>query len=83
LPRVINTDLAPTYPTAIAGLQRSGNLPRRCRHRPVQYLNNIVEQDHRFVKKRIIVAKQVSGRSDPRHRTNNVIYINRLFGLVR
>ncbi len=56
-PRVINTDLAPTYPTAIAGLQRSGDLPRRCRHRPVQYLNNIVEQDHRFVKKRI-VAKQ-------------------------
>jgi transposase-like protein len=53
-PRVINTDLAPTYPAAIAGLQRSGNLPRRCRHRPVQYLNNIVEQDHRFVKKRIV-----------------------------
>jgi transposase, IS6 family len=45
-PRVINTDLAPTYPTAIAGLQRSGNLPRGCRHRRVQYLNNIVEQDH-------------------------------------
>ena len=55
--RVINTDLAPTYPTAIAGLQRSGDLPRHCRHRPVQYLNNIVEQDHRFVKKRV-VAKQ-------------------------
>ena len=42
-PRVINTDLAPTYPTATAGLQRSGDLPRRCWHRPVQYLNNIVE----------------------------------------
>ena len=28
-PRVINTDLAPTYLTAIAGLQRSGELPRR------------------------------------------------------
>ena len=38
-PRVINTDLAPTYPTAIASLKRSGDLPRRCRHRPVQYLN--------------------------------------------
>jgi transposase-like protein len=25
-PRVINTDLAPTYPTAISGLQRSGDL---------------------------------------------------------
>jgi hypothetical protein len=45
------------YPTAIARLQRSRNLPRRCRLRPVQYLNNIVEQDHRIVKKRI-VARQ-------------------------
>jgi transposase, IS6 family len=42
-PRVINTDLAPTYPTAISGLQRSGVLRRRCKHRPVQYLNNIIE----------------------------------------
>ncbi len=56
-PRVINTDQAPTYPTAISELQKSGYLPRRCRHRPVQYLNNVIEQDHRFVKKRI-VAKQ-------------------------
>ncbi len=60
-PRVINTDLAPTYPTAIAGLKRSGDLPRRCRHRPVQYLNNIVEQDHRFVKKRIVAKAGVPG----------------------
>ena len=56
-PRVINTDLAPIYPTAIAGLQRSGNLPHRCPHRPVQYLNKIVEQDHRFVKKRIVTKQ--------------------------
>ena len=33
-PRVINTDLAPTYPTAIEGCS-AGRLPRRCRHRPV------------------------------------------------
>jgi len=51
-PRVINTDLAPIYPKAITGLQRSGDLPRRPRDRPVQYL--IVAQDHRFVKKRIV-----------------------------
>jgi len=37
-PRVINTDLAPTYPRAIAELQYNGTLRRRCRHRPVQYL---------------------------------------------
>ena len=52
-PRVINTDLAPTYPTAITGLQRSGVLRRRCKHRPVQYLNNIIEQDHRAIKRRV------------------------------
>jgi len=46
-PRVIDSDLAATHPTAIARLQRSGDLPRRCRHQPVQYLNNLVEQDHR------------------------------------
>jgi hypothetical protein len=52
-PRVINTDLAPTYPTAIIGLKRSGVLRRRCKHRPVQYLNNIIEQDHRAIKQRV------------------------------
>lgn len=51
--RVINTDLAPTYPRAIVELQHNGTLRRRCRHRPVQYLNNIIEQDHRFIKKRV------------------------------
>lgn len=56
-PRLIHTDQAPTYPTAIAERQRSGYLPRHCRHRPMPYWNNIVEQDHRFVKKRL-VAKQ-------------------------
>jgi transposase-like protein len=27
--------------------------PEHCRCRPVPYLNNVLEQDHRFVKKRI------------------------------
>ena len=52
-PRVINTDLAPTYTSAIPELQRTGIIGRRCRHRPVQYLNNIIEQDHRAIKKRV------------------------------
>jgi transposase, IS6 family len=45
-PRVINTDLAPIYSAAIADIKKEGTLRRRCRHRPVQYLNNILEQDH-------------------------------------
>ena len=28
-------------------------LRSRCRHRPVQYLNNIIEQDHRAIKRRV------------------------------
>ena len=48
-PRVINTDQARLYGSAIAGVKKAGILRRRCRHRPVQYLNNIVEQDHRAI----------------------------------
>jgi transposase, IS6 family len=52
-PRVINTDLAPIYGAAIADIKKDGILRRRCRHRPVQYLNNILEQDHRAIKRRV------------------------------
>jgi transposase-like protein len=52
-PRVINTDLAPIYSSAIPDIKKDGILRRRCRHRPVQYLNNILEQDHRAIKRRV------------------------------
>ena len=45
------------YRSAISELKKEGILRRRCRHRPVQYLNNIVEQDHRAIKRRV-KAKQ-------------------------
>ena len=50
-PRVINTDLAPIYSSAIVAIKKEGTLRPRCRHRPVQYLNNIIEQDHRAIKR--------------------------------
>ena len=52
-PRVINTDLAPIYGAFIADIKKEGTLRCRCRHRPVQYLNNILEQDHRAIKRRV------------------------------
>jgi transposase-like protein len=52
-PRIINTDLAPIYGSAIPAIKKEGTLQRRCRHRPVQYLNNILEQDHRAIKRRV------------------------------
>jgi len=55
-PRVINVDGHPAYASAIAELQQSGELGRRCRCRTAPYLNNIIEQDHRFIKRRITAS---------------------------
>ena len=53
---MINVDGHPAYARAIAELKNTGELRRRCRCRPCPYLNNIVEQDHRFIKKRIAAS---------------------------
>jgi hypothetical protein len=42
-PRVINSDTHAAYPPAIAVLQAAGDLADNCQHRPVQYLNNVLE----------------------------------------
>ena len=55
-PRVINVDGHPAYPAAVAELKQSGELGRHCRCRTAPYLNNIIEQDHRFIKKRITAS---------------------------
>ena len=52
-PRVINTDKHASYPPAIVQLKTEGVLKENCRHRPVQYLDNVLEQDHRAIKRRI------------------------------
>ena len=52
-PRVINTDEHAGYPPAIVRLKSAGALVENCRHRPVQYLNNVLEQDHRAIKRRV------------------------------
>ena len=52
-PRVINVDRNPAYPKAVAKLKRKGTLPRSCKLRPIKYLNNLIEQDHRFIKRRV------------------------------
>lgn len=49
-PRVINVDQNPAYPPAIEELKKSGLLSTDCELRQNKYLNNIIEQDHRFPK---------------------------------
>ena len=48
-PRVINVDKNAAYPKAIADLKAAGVLPQHVELRQVKYLNNLIEQDHRFI----------------------------------
>jgi transposase, IS6 family len=50
-PRVITVDKNAAYPKAIQELKAVGTLPEACELRQVKYLNNLVEQDHRFIKR--------------------------------
>jgi transposase, IS6 family len=50
-PRTITVDKNPAYPKAAADMKADGELWRRSRLRRVKYLNNIVEQDHRRIKR--------------------------------
>ena len=43
----------PSYPKVVVALKAEGKLGPRCRCRTCPYLNNIVEQDHRAIKRRI------------------------------
>ncbi|ARJ25464.1 IS6 family transposase (plasmid) [Bacillus mycoides] len=52
-PRVITVDKKPAYPIAIEELKKEKKMPVGIQIRQVKYLNNIVEQDHRFIKKRV------------------------------
>src|ERR1051325_7706222 len=55
--RVIDVDKNGGYPAAVSDLKQEGNIRRRCRLRRCKYLNNIVEQDQRNVKRRTWLAK--------------------------
>jgi IS6 family transposase len=50
-PRVVNVDKNPAYSPAMNELKNEGILPEDCKLRQNKYLNNIVEQDHRFIKR--------------------------------
>ena len=52
-PRVITVDKNAAYPPAFEALQQERVLPETCLFRQCKYLHNIIEQDHRFVKRRV------------------------------
>jgi transposase-like protein len=53
LPFSISVDKNPAYPEAFSTSQAEKIVPKDCKLRRVKYLNNMIEQDHRFIKKKV------------------------------
>ena len=51
IPRLITVDKNPAYPPAIDKLKNNKILPKNVDIRQIKYLNNIIEQDHRYIKR--------------------------------
>ena len=51
IPRVIIVDRNPAYPPTIDELKNDKILPKNVGIRQIKYLNNIIEQDHRSIKR--------------------------------
>lgn len=52
LPFTIGTDKHASYPEAFAASVKENVLPIDCKLRRVKYLNNVIEQDHRAIRRR-------------------------------
>ena len=52
LPLTIGTDKHASYPEAFAASVKEKVLPPDCKLRRVKYLNNVIEQDHRAIRRR-------------------------------
>lgn len=52
-PHVIAADKNPAYRVAIQELKGEKRMPEGIQIRQVRYLNNMVKQDHRLIKKRV------------------------------
>ncbi len=53
LPFSISVDKNAVYPEAFSASQVERVVPKDCKLRRVKYLNNVIEQDHRFIKRKV------------------------------
>ena len=51
IPKIINTDKAPTYGCALSRLKQEGKCPESLEHRQIKYKNNVIECDHGKLKR--------------------------------
>jgi transposase, IS6 family len=85
-PRVINVDKNAAYPKAIADLKAAGMLPASVELRQVKYLNNLIEQDHRFIKRLVkpglgFFSLETAGRTLQGYEVMNMIRKGQLRGV--
>jgi transposase, IS6 family len=69
LPFTIGTDKHASYPEAFAASVKEKILPSDCKLRRVKYLNNIIEQDHRAIRRRWRAMLVLAAPSTPPRRT--------------
>lgn len=58
LPFSISVDKNAAYAEAFSTSQEEKLVPKDCNLRRVKYLNNVIEQDHRFVKKKVRASQR-------------------------
>ena len=78
VPRVMNVDKNAAYPKAMADLKAAGILPKQGELRQVKYLNNLIEQDHRFIKRLVkpgmgFFSMETAGRTLQGYEVMNMI----------
>ena len=66
LPFTIGTDKHASYPEAFATSVKEKVLPIDCKLRRVKYLNNVIEQDHRAIRRRWRAMLVLAAPSTPR-----------------
>jgi transposase, IS6 family len=87
-PRVINVDKNAAYPKAIADLKASGILPESVELRQVKYLNNLIEQDHRFIKRLVkpgmgFFSLETAGRTLQGYEVMHMLRKGQMHGVVK
>jgi transposase, IS6 family len=87
-PRVITVDQNPAYPPPFAALQQERLLPETCLLRQCKYLNNVVEQDHRFVKRQVNLGLGFGGfhtaqRTIPGYEAMHMLRKGQLEGIAK
>jgi transposase, IS6 family len=87
-PRVITVDKNPSYPKAYKELKAEGILPAACDLRQSNYLNNLVEQDHRFIKRLVklgmgFFSSETAWRTLQGYEAMNMLRKGQIYGIEK